>query len=210
VTASIERASPLKDWSSRFETLSAKGQFAIREIPFATQINLRGNAEDSIFSRFVAALLGCELPSAANTWSASPDCTILWLGPDEWLIVAQEGRNEALVEDLGLALAGLHHAITDVSANRTILEVSGADARVVLAKGCPLDLHRSAFAPPQCAQSVIAKSQVILQCVDEEPTFRIFVRLSFAAYLAEWILDAAEECIAAGEIGIGEVAGRLA
>lgn len=210
MTASTERASPLQEWSARFETLSGAGGFSLREIPFATQLNLRGNPDNSSFSRNVGALLGCELPTTANTWSASPDCTVLWLGPDEWLVVAREGRNESLVEDLRLALKGLHHAITDVSANRTMIELAGADARVVLAKGCPLDLHRSAFAPPQCAQSLVAKSQVILQSVDDEPTFRLFVRLSFAAYLAEWLMDAAGECIAARTIDRDQVATRLA
>ena len=210
MTASTERASPLQGWSARFETLGASGNFSIREIAFATQVNLRGNADDCVFSSHVGALLGCELPATANTWSASPGCTVLWLGPDEWLVVAPDGRNESLVEDLRLALKGLHHAITDVSANRAIIELAGAHARVVLAKGCPLDLHRSAFAPPQCAQSLLAKSQVILQSVDDEPTFRLYVRLSFAAYLAEWLMDAAGECIAARTIDMDKVATRLA
>ena len=85
-----------------------------------------------------------------------------------------------------------------------------AHARVVLAKGCPLDLHGSAFKPPQSAQTLLAKSQVILQCVDARPVFRLFVRLSFANYIAEWLLDAAAELAASRTIDTQRISNRLA
>ncbi len=211
MTGSTERASPLSGWSERFRAASAEPQrFSIREIPFATQVNLRGNAGDTGFLFEVGRVLKCELPRAANTWMGGESCTVLWLGPDEWLVVAPDGHAEKITSDLREALKSRHHSVTDLSANRTLIELTGSDARMVLAKGCPLDLHAGAFKPPQCAQSVLAKSQVILQCVEPEPVFRLFVRLSFAAYVAEWLLDAAAECAAARPLDSDKVATRLA
>ncbi len=125
-------------------------------------------------------------------------------------MVAPDGRNDTLCADLRGALRGLHNSVTDLSANRTIIEIAGTDARVVLAKGCPLDLHGSAFKPPQSAQTLLAKSQVILQCVDARPVFRLFVRLSFANYIAEWLLDAAAELAASRSIDTQRISNRLA
>ena len=190
MTASTDRVSPLAGWSSRFASVSAvPGRFSIHEVPIATQINLRVDA--GVHGAKVASVLGCEPPVAANTWGAGKDTSVLWIGPDDWLIVAPDGRNDALIAGLDVSLGGVHHSVTDLSANRTIIEIAGSDARVVLAKGCPIDLHGSAFKPPQCAQTLLAKSQVLLQCVNAQPVFRVFVRISFAPYVAEWLLDAA-------------------
>jgi sarcosine oxidase subunit gamma len=202
------RASPLAGWSSRFASASAvSGQFAIREVPFQSQVNLRVDAAAS--GAKVASVLDCELPLAANTWNAGGEYSALWLGPDEWLVVAPEGHNDALGADLRMALAGVHHSVTDLSANRTIIEISGTDARVVLAKGCPLDLHGTAFKPPQCAQTLLAKSQMVLQCVDARPVFRVFVRISFAPYVAEWLLDAAAELAASRNLDTQRISNAL-
>ena len=213
MTASTDRISPLAGWASRFAAASnaastVSGPFSIREIPFATQINLR--VDVGAHGSKVAAVLDCELPVVANTWNAGNECSALWLGPDEWLILAPDGRNDALSADLRIALGAMHHSVTDISANRTIIEIAGTDARLVLAKGCPLDLHGSSFKPPQCAQTLLAKSQMLLQCIDARPVFRVFVRISFAPYVAEWLLDAAAELAASRDIDTQRIATKLA
>ena len=204
MTALAERVSPLAEWSRPFVAASAAPEcVSIREIPFVSQVNLRGNAADPAFATAVRAATGCHLPPGANTWSGDLNCAALWLGPDEWLVVAPDGKNDDLCSSLHQGLAGMHHSVVDLSANRTIFEIAGADARTVLAKGCPLDLHASVFGPGACAQSLLAKSQVILQCMDARPALRIFVRISFAPYVAEWLLDAA------AELGASRGAGML-
>jgi sarcosine oxidase subunit gamma len=198
---STNRVSPLAGWSARFAQASAAAaQFSIREVAFAAQVNLR--LDPDLLGPKVRPVLGCNLPLAANTWNAGDDCSVLWLGPDEWLVVAPDGRDETLCAELRAALSGAHHSVVDISANRAIIEIAGSDARLALAKGCPIDLHGSAFKPPQCAQTLLAKSQMILQCVDAQPVFRVFVRASFAPYVAEWLLDAAAELRASREAGM--------
>ncbi len=209
--ASTERASPLAAWSARFAAASAApADFTIRELPFTTQINLRGSAADAAFAAATQAALGHGLPAAANTWAGAGERAALWLGPDEWLIVAPDGMNEAIAATLRNGLDGQHAAVTDVSANRTVIEIAGSHARAVLAKGCPLDLHARAFGPPQTAQTLLAKAQILLQCADTRPAFRLYVRISFAPYVAEWLIDAAAEFTASRGLDARRIASRFA
>lgn len=62
-----------------------------------------------------------------------------------------------------------------------------------LAKGCSVDLHPrcSAPVPPcrRCGQAVV----VLMPLSDNGSDYRILVLSSFARYLAEWLVDGAEE-----------------
>lgn len=210
MTASTERRSPLSAYAPLLATASADpSRFAMRELAFVTQLNLRGDPADAAFMAAVRGALDTDLPVTANTWAGAPGKGALWLGPDEWLVVAPDAERSMLEAALRAALAGRHHSVVDVSANRTVIELSGADARAVLAKGCPLPLHAAAFAPPQCAQSVLAKSQVLLQACETTPVFRLYVRNSFAHYLAQWLADAAAESAASRGLDSDRIAARL-
>lgn len=210
MTASTERASPLADWSARFATASASAaHFSIGELAGVTQINLRGDAGDAGFAAAVRGALGFDLPATANTWSGSLGRAAIWLGPDEWLLTAPPGENTTFEGTLRSALRGMHHSVVDLSANRTVIAISGSDARPVLAKGCSLDLHAAAFAAPQSAQTLLAKVQLILQCADAKDAFRLYVRNSFAHYVAEWLTDAAAESAASRALDSERIAARL-
>jgi heterotetrameric sarcosine oxidase gamma subunit len=68
----------------------------------------------------------------------------------------------------------------------------------LLRKGCGLDLHPRKFGPGQCAQTVFAKLPVIIDQLGPDrlgvaPVYRLFVRRSAAHWLAQWLIDAAEE-----------------
>jgi sarcosine oxidase subunit gamma len=133
----------------------------LREVELRSQVIVRGAAQPGF-------------PVEPNT--AAGD--VLWLGPDEWLVV---GARE---EDYPGAAAAV-----DVSGNRVCLELAGDRVEDVLAQGCSLDLHPSVFAPGRCAQTLLAKAEVILHRTAPD-TFRIFVRPSFAPYVRAWLADA--------------------
>ena len=137
-----------------------------------------------------ARVVGQPLPLAANTFTTG-EHHVCWLGPDEWLIVTGRQRAAGLGRDLTEALTGLHTAVNDISGGHVALRVSGVDARTVLAKGCTLDLHPSAFAPPQCSQTGLGKATVLLSVLDGAPTYAIIVRRSFSDYLYRWLVHAA-------------------
>jgi sarcosine oxidase subunit gamma len=107
---------------------------------------------------------------------------VLWLGPDEWLVVADADAAPRITSELETVLAGHHRSILDVSANRIVFEL--VDGLGALSSGCGLDLHPSRWRPGMCAQTLFGQAQVILHQRDERTT-RVFVRPSFAGYLTQ-------------------------
>ena len=159
-----------------------------------TLINLRGDAEDPTFRRAVEAALGAALPVDPCTTRQNSVVRILWAGPDDWFVVAPKGHADTLSARLREALAGLHHAVTDVSSGYTVMHLSGAPAREVLAQGCPLDLHPRVFARGACAGSHFFKAAVWLWQTEDAPEYEMLVRRSFMDYV--WLLlgRATAEC----------------
>jgi sarcosine oxidase subunit gamma len=159
-----------------------------------TIFNLRGDVEDAAFCRAVEATLGVALPVKPCTTSENSVVRIVWAGPDDWFIVAPKGHADALSARLREALAGLHHAVTDVSSGYTVLHLSGAPARNVLAQGCPLDLHPRVFTRGSCAGSHFFKASMWLWQTDGAPEYEMLVRRSFMEYV--WLLleRATAEC----------------
>jgi sarcosine oxidase subunit gamma len=117
---------------------------------------------------------------------------VLWLGPDEWLVVAPGEAIVDLERDLRARIQGPAAAVVDVSGQRTVIELAGPNAREVLMKGCSIDLHPGVFGVGRCARTALARTQVILLPVDRD-AYWIFVQSSFAEYLAEWLMDAMSE-----------------
>ncbi len=112
---------------------------------------------------------------------------MLWLGPDEWLVVAEAEREAELLEELESALASGHRSVVDVSANRTVFELRGPDRLERLASACPLDLHPRSWGPGRCGQTVFGAAPVLLH--ERPDATRVFVRPSFAGYVVG-LLDA--------------------
>lgn len=159
----------------------------LAERPHRCQVNLRGAPGDAAFLAAVRETTGLDLPLTPNTAVAAGDLAALWLGPDEWLLVAPGGREAELVDGLRRALASQHAAVTDVSEARTVIAVAGPRARELLAKGTSIDLHPREFGPGRCVQTGLAAANVILRQLDETPGYEIHVLNSFADYLWRWL-----------------------
>ncbi|ADI04679.1 sarcosine oxidase, gamma subunit [Streptomyces bingchenggensis BCW-1] len=175
----------------RAAAVSGSRGVTLAEWPFITMVNLRVDPASEAADRIEKAL-GAPLPRQCGHIAASGPRTVVWLGPDEWLVLSQ-AEGTAVAAELRNALAGAPGSIVDVSANRTTLELSGPAARQVLEKGCPLDLHPRAFGPGQAVSTTVGPVAVLLWQVDDAPTYRLFPRSSFADYLARWLIDAMSE-----------------
>lgn len=154
------------------------------EVPFLAHIDLR---LDPTFADRLPFPLALE----PNTFTANPSKECIWLGPDEWLLIGHPGTAPDILAELEAALHGAHRSVVDVSANRATLDLTGPDVFDLLSKGCGLDLHPRSWTRGMCAQTLLAHAPVILQQRDE--TTRIFLRPSFADYLMDWLIDAADE-----------------
>lgn len=185
--------SPLAAHTDVLTRSSAPGTLRMAEVAFKAQITLRVDPKSPAAER-IGTALGTMLPNQPGQVACAERLLVAWLGPDEWLLVGPEGEAGPIRTTVTEALGEEHGAVVDVSAHRTIIEVAGPKAPELLAKGCALDLHRRSFGPDRCAQTLLARAGVLLVCREAEPpAYWVFVRASFARYLADWLSDAAAE-----------------
>ncbi|UYQ60165.1 sarcosine oxidase subunit gamma [Streptomyces peucetius] len=184
------RHSPLAAWQDTLAQLPTG--IRARELPFLTQLTLRLRP-GSPAARSVEALLGITLPGPLRA-EMSGDVKALWTGPDEWLLVAPEGRQDRLVAQLRTAVGDEFATVADVSAQRTTLALSGHFARTVLAQGCAVDLDPRVTPVGSCLTTLLAQAPITLVVRDEADSgMWLLVRSSFASYLATWLVDACTE-----------------
>ena len=149
-------------------------------------LNLRGEPNSERFMQTVQKTLEQPLPAEAGTFTSGQH-TIYRLGPDEWLVVSELGSENETAGLLAENLAGQCYSLVDVTGGQIMMRLRGPRAREVLARGCTLDLHPSAFKAGRCAQTTLAKTSMLIALADDAPTFDIIVRRSFAEYAARWL-----------------------
>ena len=116
----------------------------------------------------------------------------LWLGPDEHLLY-QVNHQEALpVDALEAALAPHPHSLVDITHRQVALEVSGANAALILAGACPLDLDLREFPVGMCTRTVLAKAEIVLWRTGVE-VFHVEVWRSFLDYAQALLVETARE-----------------
>jgi sarcosine oxidase subunit gamma len=148
----------------------------------ARRISLRARP-DSLAA--VSLALGVDLPIKAKTSSSANGRSVLWLGPDEWLVIDDEGDPQA-----DLAEVAVLHSSVDVSHRNVAIIVSGAKAADVINAGCPQDLSLQAFPVGACSRTVMGKIEIVLLRTAPD-TFRVECWRSFADYAFSYLSDAA-------------------
>lgn len=146
--------------------------------PFRTQLTVR--------LRDGQTLLGVDLPGPC-TFTSGNGVDVLWMGPDEYLVLAEPGRQA----ELEAALSREADAVVDVSAQRNVVRLTGTHAADVLAHGCSIDLEVSP--PGTCVQTLLARTGIVLMVREEG--FTILVRQSFSDYFKAWLADASREYV---------------
>jgi sarcosine oxidase subunit gamma len=177
----------------------ASKAFRLTERPFLQLVNVRGDTRDAAFMRAAESVIGCAPPVTPNTIAKGNGYDMLWLGPDEWLVVSEAqhdaSRAAPLEARLREAFAGAFASAVDIGSGYTVLDIDGPRTRDVLSRGCPLDLHPKVFGAGQCAQSHYFKASITLVPLGGD-RFEIIVRRSFADYFVKIMLDAAEPLLA--------------
>ncbi|MBT5255838.1 MAG: sarcosine oxidase subunit gamma [Alphaproteobacteria bacterium] len=161
----------------------------ITDLSACGKVNLRcaPNASSQLIK-----FLGAALPDTPNMVIKSGQRRVIWLGPDEYLVLVKAGEEDSLSSVISGALASQHHAATIVTDALACLQLDGPAARDLLAKGCALDLHDTKFTPRMCAQTLLASASITLLC-EADTSFRIICRTSFLDYVIAWLKDAACE-----------------
>ena len=166
-----------------------KPGMVLAELAHLGKLNLRGGGD------MLPALkthTGCAALPDNNRFLTVGDRHLVWLGPDEFLLLCEAGSEINLHSQLMIDLEHVHAAATNVTDSLCALSLRGPAARRVLAKGCALDLHPAVFTPGMCAQTMLSHAAVTL-IATEENRFMIICRTSFAPYLHDWLMDAGME-----------------
>ncbi|ODR90516.1 sarcosine oxidase subunit gamma family protein [Sinorhizobium alkalisoli] len=151
----------------------------------ASRLSLRAPAE-SVAG--LSAALGVTLPVRAKTSASTGRRHALWLGPDEWLLIDEDGA------DLMAAAAssGTLHSAADVSHRNTAVIVSGPDAEIAVNSGCPQDLSLRLFPVGACSRTIFGKAEIVLLRTAED-TFRVECWRSFAPFVFGLLSEGAED-----------------
>ena len=175
------RATPL---AHRSPIAAEDDSLRLHELPFSGKHILR--ADHRAATGKVSEALGLGLPVKPLTSTRKGDHAALWLGPDEWLLLALDKPASALAQ----ALAGDHAQLTEVSDFYTAIAVEGANARFALSKLTTLDLHPRAWRAGMVGGSLFGQASGWLWLVRDTrkagAEFRLFVRWSHADYV--WCL----------------------
>ncbi|GAA2829704.1 sarcosine oxidase subunit gamma [Aminobacter aminovorans] len=138
----------------------------------------------------IAALskaLGIVLPEKPKSSAAKAGRTVLWLGPDEWLVIDEAGDP---VADCG-SVKGLHSAV-DVSHRNVGIAIVGPNAAATINAGCPQDLSLQAFPVGAASRTVLGKVEIVLLRTGED-AFRLECWRSFSDYVWGFLSEAARD-----------------
>lgn len=166
---------------------AAAGNVTLTAASPASRLALRA-PEPSLAA--VSRALGVAIPNAPKT-SASDAASrrhALWLGPDEWLVIDEDGADLVAL----CAKAKSLHSAVDVSHRNLAILVEGPGAAACLRAGCPQDLSLEAFPVGACSRTVLGKVEVVLIRI-AAAAFRVEVWRSFSDYAWDFLEDAARD-----------------
>jgi sarcosine oxidase subunit gamma len=158
------------------------------EAPAQGYISLRGNSADTKFVEAVSKVVAVKLPVEPCTLAAAGSTKVLWLSPDEWMIVCPRDRLAGLLQDLGTALSGIRSQVTDNSGGYTQVVVEGRNASQVLAHATVFDLVK--LTSGRVAGTTFGKSSLYLH--RQGDGYCLLLRRSFADYIWRYLVRAAE------------------
>ena len=176
-----DRAHPL---AAQAGNAAECGPVALAPVPPLTRLAVRAGPQAAIA---LAGMLRVALPTTPCRSNRTSERAALWLGPDEWLVLAEDGTT------FPTAHAGA--SIVDVSHRDTALSVSGPRAAWTINALCALDLHPAVFPVGMCTRTVFGKAQIVLWRTGDD-SFHIEVARSFAPYVWACLEEARREFLA--------------
>jgi sarcosine oxidase subunit gamma len=170
----------------------------IREIATRGMIDLRGLTSDRKFMTAAKEVLGVDLPKAPRTSHSFGDVKVLWLSPDQWLILCARDKAAEMTAELSKALGSIHSLAVDVSDMRAIIRLEGEGCREVMMKSTSLDFTDADFTPGYVRRVRFAEIAALFNIV-EENVIDVYVFRSYANYAMDFLTKAARK---GSEVGL--------
>ncbi|SNS76507.1 sarcosine oxidase subunit gamma [Antarctobacter heliothermus] len=160
---------------------SFDGLVEVREIGPQGMITLRGDLSAPEVIAAVTDLAGLEMPGLRGANTAG-DTGLLWMSPDELLLLVPYRQAPAAVDRLTAALDGQHVLIVNVSDMRALFQLRGTQLRDVLAKLAPVDFAPEALPAGELRRTRFAQVAAGVWLLDDT-TARVFCFRSVAGYM---------------------------
>ena len=166
----------------------------VKEISPLMKLNLRGKSRE--FLSTIGKNINMILPMEANTSSSSDNYTSMWLSPDEWMLVSNntvdKENNKYEIEELlfnKISKTNLG-AVTDVSDQFVMINLTGEKIFDLLSAGCPFNFNEFKNKKGSVVQTILSHIDVIIH-LTEINGVNLLVRRSFSQHLHSWMSDSA-------------------
>jgi sarcosine oxidase, subunit gamma len=173
-------------------TMPDNTSISMREIISRGMIDLRGLTADRKFMAAAKTVLGLDLPKVPRTSTGFGDIKALWLSSDQWLVLCNADKANALHAHLVKELGSTHSLAVNVSDMRAIIRLEGEGVRETLMKGSTLDLTDGTYTPGTVRRLRFAEIAALLHVV-EDAVIDLYVFRSYADYTWEFLLKAARK-----------------
>ncbi|MDJ1009487.1 MAG: sarcosine oxidase subunit gamma family protein [Paracoccaceae bacterium] len=159
------------------------GAVKVTELPPRAMFSLKGDLASKKIVKAATGLTGVDLPGP-NSANGAGENGILWMAPDEILLMGPRTDQATAAARLEKALAGTHHLLADVSDARSVflVEGEGSALREALARLTPADLHPEAFPVGAFRRTRLAQVPAALWMRDGSAV-EVLVFRSVAAYV---------------------------
>jgi sarcosine oxidase subunit gamma len=154
-----------------------------------TRVAARG---DRAAAEAIGRAFGVPLPREACRSAEGGRRAALWLGPDEWLLIAASGEAGAVMRDIDGELERVAASLVDISDRQVGIDVVGPEAEEVINAFNALDLDIEAFPVGMCTRTIFGKAEIVLWRTAPD-RFRIEVWRSFAPYVLGCLDEAIRE-----------------
>jgi sarcosine oxidase subunit gamma len=161
----------------------------VTTLPPATRFSVRG---DDAAVGMIGRAFGVALPREACRAATGGARAALWLGPDEWLLIAPDGEASSLMAAMGEVLGEEPASLVEISDRQVAIEVAGDKAAEAINAFNALDLDIDAFPVGMCTRTLFGKAEIVLWRTAPE-TFRMEVWRSFAPYVQGCLGEAIRE-----------------
>lgn len=172
----------------------------VRDSGHCGMISLRGDHAE--IATAVAQITGLDVPGV-NRVLTRGDYSVVWMAPDELLLLLPHADTVTALASLATALAFVHHLATEVSDSRAAFVLEGVYAREILGKLAPVDLHPEAFRPGMVRRTRLGQIAAAIWCMADDRWMVLCFR-SVRDYARELLLRSAQD----GQVGFYSVLDR--
>jgi len=174
-----------------------EGFATIEDQGLSGMITLRGDLASKDLRAAVKSATGLGIPAQRQALTGKGTAA-LWMSPDELLLLCPYAEVTERLAAIEAALKGQHFLAQNVSDARALLRISGAGAREVLAKLCPVDLAPEAFTPGMLRRTRMAQIPAAFW-LNNEGAFHLICFRSVADYAFNLLKASARP---GGEVGL--------